>query len=192
MGAAAAGAIVGGAIASLAYGRHPNCGSGYGYGYDYCPPDGGYGDCARSLRSAPRPPSVTSPEAEQRTPIATIASLAPAHETAVETPGIAALPLEIIAFTAKIEPDHGIARTMALRLRFISERRQRQRDCLLYGAEQEDHGPGADTWPCCQMVSMAGQISTTLKRIHCRGECPSRAEMVLILPELRGRSTRIR
>ena len=43
-GAAAAGAIVGGAIASSAYGGYPYYGGyGYGYGYGYCPPGGGYG-----------------------------------------------------------------------------------------------------------------------------------------------------
>ncbi|MBR1202986.1 MULTISPECIES: hypothetical protein [unclassified Bradyrhizobium] len=46
-GAAAAGAIVGGAIASAAYGGYPYYGAGYGYGYGsgygYCPPGAGYG-----------------------------------------------------------------------------------------------------------------------------------------------------
>ncbi|MGY3529085.1 hypothetical protein [Bradyrhizobium sp. USDA 4452] len=43
-GAAAAGAIVGGAIASSAYSGYPYYGGyGYGSGYGYCPPGAGYG-----------------------------------------------------------------------------------------------------------------------------------------------------
>ncbi|MCS3448435.1 hypothetical protein M2221_003725 [Bradyrhizobium elkanii] len=101
---------------------------------------------------------MMSPQAEQRTPVAALARFIPAHEAAIEAPGIAALPFEVVASAPKIEPDHAIAGAMPLSLGFIAERRQRQRSRLLRAAKQEDRGAGPDAQPGRLTVSASVRL----------------------------------
>src|ERR1700761_1757743 len=65
--------------------------------------------------------------ADQRTAIETAARLFPADKAAVEATAVELLSLRIIFDLVEVEPDHGIAWAMPLRLVLIAKGRQRKR-----------------------------------------------------------------
>ena len=89
---------------------------------------GGPPDAATAL-SAEDPGGVRPalPQPQQRAAIAVAAGFLPAHKTSGKAAAIPSLPLRVIDPFAKIEPDDHIGGAMSLRLRFITERRQRIR-----------------------------------------------------------------
>ena len=60
-------------------------------------------------------------------PITAVAGFIPAHEAPGMTQCVAPLSFEIVTSLSEIEPNHGVARTMPLRLGFVAEWRKRDR-----------------------------------------------------------------
>jgi hypothetical protein len=67
------------------------------------------------------------PQSEYRTPITALAGFIPAHEAPGVAQCVAPLCFEIVTSLSEIEPNHGVARTMPLRLGFVAEWRKRDR-----------------------------------------------------------------
>ena len=66
-------------------------------------------------------------QAEQRATITAIAGFIPADEAAGISRRVAPVTFQVIAPVSEIEPDDGVPGTVALRLEFITEWRQRLR-----------------------------------------------------------------
>jgi len=69
-----------------------------------------------------------------------VAGFIPAHEAPGMTQCVAPLSFEVVTSLSEIDPNHGVARTMALRLGFVAEWRKRDRLHATSTAQDERSG----------------------------------------------------
>jgi hypothetical protein len=117
-------------------------------------------NAARLGRACGLIPCRQLPQSEYRTPITALAGFIPAHEAPGMAECVAPLSFEIVTSLSEIEPNHGVARTMPLRLGFVAEWRKRDRlharaphrmrEATSNGTESLNNRPPCSHWrPIC-------------------------------------------